>query len=300
MQGMIAGISGLGVNFSDLQEFDRTFSVMSFFPRSTRALLNEKLRKSLLERVGVTVQTGTDGRIAIYQSALFSTPLERQKFLRVAEEIAEGIFESAASLETRDRPDGKEVVEVYRSMGRRGPGNASPVTSDDVNALLSQTVPRRIPGAILKKAHGGSAWMLVLGGFFALVGLFFSFLFSGGLGLLVASLFTLVGVSVAYFSLRYRQGRERLLRDGRCEAFEVKDVQATNVYENNTRQFQVTAFGVPGKISLNVHRDAATLAKQRKAQGKPIKVIVDSADPSKVLWVEAWAIDACVNAVVSG
>jgi len=184
-------------------------------------------------------------------------------------------------------------------MGSLGPGKDSLVTSEDVNELLSQPSPRKIPKKILKKAYGGSAGFLAIGSFFAALGLFFSVLLSDGLAFLLSSFVTLVGLSSIYLAMRYRQSKERLLRDGRCEAFKVKDVRASNTYENNTRVFFVTVVGVAGTILLNVHREAATMARTRKERGKPIKVLVDSVDPSKVLWVEAWAIDACINADIS-
>jgi len=73
LQGMFAGISGLGVDFPGVPEFGNKFSVMTFFPKSTRALFNEKLQRLFLKHIGIKVQTGTGGRIAIYQNGQFST-----------------------------------------------------------------------------------------------------------------------------------------------------------------------------------------------------------------------------------
>ena len=56
LQDMFAGITGLGIDFPDFPEFGNRFSVMTFFPRSTRALLTEKLTKAFIERGGMTVQ----------------------------------------------------------------------------------------------------------------------------------------------------------------------------------------------------------------------------------------------------
>jgi hypothetical protein len=299
LQGMISGISGLGIDFPDFPEFGSRFSVMTFFPRSTRALLNEKLRKSLLERVGVTVQTGTDGRIAIYQSGLFLTQFEHQEFLKVAEELAECIFESAALLMADNRPNGKEVIEAYQSMGMLGPSKDLLVTGEDVSQLLSQSIPREIPNKLLKKAYGESSGLMAIGIIFAVVGLIFLPQISDKLSALLFSVFTLVGLSLAYFAMRYRKSRKRLLRDGTCESYEVRDVQASNTYEKSTRLYFVTADGGAGTIHLKVHREAATMARIRKVRGEPINVLVDPVDTSKVLWLEEWAIDACVDADIS-
>jgi hypothetical protein len=180
-------------------------------------------------------------------------------------------------------------------------GRRQVVTARDVDALLSQRPPRRVPDDILRRRLGpNSALFAWLGPLLAAGGLATGLtgLLAGGAWnedrlslLVVGAAFVLVGGLSGYFAWRFRVRNKRLLRQGLVASAVIECVEETEDYIGREQQhrvrFRVEAGGRPWTAEFNVDGRGARRAERSIEGAEAVRVLYDPRRPERILWAEA-------------
>ena len=313
------------VAFPARPDIAEAYAVQSFTPDSTRALLEPAVLDALSTVDGLCIKIESNAVIAwVHRSTVdFSAgggsrdrderldDASRDQLLRDAWQVCRFIVEDAQAGRRAARAvEGSYAQESARTARRHG-GMVGRmldrllVTSEMADRVYNQSPPRSgIDGPVVRRAYGGSTFpLLVLGGLtlgFITLGTLFSTLGGEGPGAKIAPLFFIPPVvtgSIAFFILRWRLGRRRLLLRGRLVEAQVHSVSATGLTSGNDSiskiSFKLTG-GTSGMPSMNVRSAAACVAERLRDQESVTQVLVDENDerPRKCLWIGGWVLAA--------
>jgi hypothetical protein len=318
----LGGGEELTIEIPENEDFNRQFSIISIEPDSTRTLFTREVVDAFQQNSELTVKTEY-GQIAVYQKGQTVPPAEQQSFYTSAREIVDAITRSAATLPADSRRRGEKWVETIQSMNglMRRMLCKHLVTSQQVNDFLGQSMPRTAPRPIRNFAYGSCRSGMIVGAGIILFGMVFVVLATESEGFLsykpyLIMLLPLIGIAILFSCGRQWLRHRRLLRNGDCEQAQVVKVEALEISEDEEvsedeeesedylkndqyffsagRKHNVTFETGYGRFTIRVGKQPANLARLLKKRGKATRMLVDTVDPSKVLWIDGLAVDTYI------
>ena len=166
------------------------------------------------------------------------------------------------------------------------------VTREQVDDLLSQATPRRIPRSILKRTMGMNLSVIIAG--------LVMVIFCGGLGVL-GVIFTndifglilislgLVGCLISGLAWRWRRRRLRMLQHGRIVNARIISIEALDLMTDQEVLHTVTFQTTHGySISMDLLSDPTRIARELMYSDATTKVLIESEETGLGVWLEGW------------
>lgn len=303
------GAGALNFELPEYQDFNRQFLITMFEPDLMRTLFTRDVVDAFQRNSEFTVKTEPD-QIAVYRSGQAVPPAEQHRFYTSAREIVDAITKSAVAFPADAKPRGEQWIETIQAL--RGPLGRKMrkelVTTQQVNDFLVQSGPRAAPRTIRNFAYGLSRSNMIGGGGFFLIAtmIVLVVLMIKSEGITPTMIVVALIGAVLFFFATFFSGRDwlrgrRLLRYGVCEQAQVVKVEALEISEENYdtgysifsagRQHNVTFETGYGRLTIRVGGKPAKLARSFQERGDTTRVLVDTADTSKVLWIDGLAVD---------
>ncbi len=294
------------LDFEDSPEFSNEYHLHAWSETPVRLLFTKAIRDHLGKRHGWSVM-GRRNVLVIYYHNRVVDGEERTNFMDEALEIL-GLFQQAEeTLDTmpqvrRETTGGDMAATAERMGGLAGSMLANQlrklsVTQQELDQFASSPTPRTIPRGIKRQVVGNYLVFVPFGFLFIVAGLVAGsvfYLMSEGaqrwISIPFFLFFPMIGSGMVFFPLRHYWRKNRALRDGKVVSARVTDIERTNASVNQQRRYHVSVdFSDGGQQVtrvLNAYGPAVDLARQRKENGEPMRVIVDPADCEHLIGID--------------
>lgn len=304
------------IDFADSPEFSSRYHLFGWSQKAVRELFTEPVRNRLAEHPGWCLRAKGDC-IVLYRHHTVIPEDELPEFVADALHILQPLKESAAELSERgdvsEEPGIDEILETADRMGGfagaalRAQFARLFVTREELETFLATSPPRdHIPPGIRRQVLGASSGFLIGGGIALLIGVaFVTFALVASTGrfrgapppLLFAAVGAVpatIGFALLVAGFVYRKNRLRILREGRLVEGTIEAVERSSIMVNNQPMHYVRIRyeldGSEHTAELRAMSAQGTKASRLKELGRPVRLLVDSDAPQRVLCPDLWLV----------
>ena len=310
LRSMVGGFGA--IEFEDTPEFSKLYDVHGWSEKPVRVLFIREIRDHLAKKPGWSVR-GQGTRLVIFQRNRVCKDQERETFVGNSLEIMQLFRDGEEALDAqpaiRRETDASDILATTDRMGGfvgaslRRQLEKFMTTPADFEMFVNSPVPRRIPSSIKRQVMGDNFPLIPIGMMFAIVGLVAGvsiMIFDDSqlrfpIGMAFACLFPVVGGLMAGLTFMHRREKGRLLKKG---------VMTTGVISKVKKSGAITHQQAVHKVKLKYEKDgemiaadstasgiAATQAEQLLDSKKPVRVLVDPANPEHVFCLDLLVIN---------
>lgn len=297
----LMGAAGFqGVRFPEQPAFESRYFVLATDVIGTRALLNAPVRAWLAAHPGLGLEAGGNG-ILVYRSGKLLRAEELAAFLAEAAELVRLLEQSGRRADLKPTAPATPQDElrafaaqmpapVARSMEKQL--KAKLVSREVVQAFVGQPPPRKIPTNIANN-HRPALLIAAMGAFFAAMGAGAGVIavHTQWIGLVLSTIFLLIGAPMLFFGGRLWWRRDRLLRRGELGAARIVGVEPAGWSDDDGEVFNVTAtYQAAGQAQEGRCKVRGRPGKRGPGfaeQGKTAAILYDPVHPDRILLVDA-------------
>lgn len=302
-QGLIGRQS---IQFLDSPKFAESYFVHGWNEQAVRLLFTHELRNCFLQRPGWSAR-GVRNWLVVYRENEVCDATQLDQCVADALRLVENFQKGEEALD--DRPDIRREATISDVVSglEQGGGLAAAilkrqlkktqVTPQELETFVAQQLPREtIPPGLKRQVVGDNLLLVFIGLLFLVVGIAvpWPLAIAGDgeaklVGIILGTIFPLVGGGIAFFTLRHRIGRNRLLREGLLTQGRITDVKRSSVEVNNARRYLVHIdYHVHGHSRSTIMHLYANVEKARELQtkGTPVRLLVDPKNDSKVICLD--------------
>ncbi|MBG83458.1 MAG: hypothetical protein CMJ40_02805 [Phycisphaerae bacterium] len=287
------------LEFKDRESFNTKYTVESPVPVSAMTLFDDVLVDALDQHDGMDVIGDQNGIMAWRDSDDLIKGDERDQlaidastiFLPVVNDPGRGAAIASSNpgsymdeqIARWKQDDSSEARALLKKL----------VTREQVDELLSQATPRRIPHSILKRTLGMNLSVIIAG--------LVMVIFCGGLGVLgviftndiffslILILLGLVGCLIFGLAWRWRRRRLRMLRRGQIVDARITSIEALDLMDDDEVLHTVTFQTTHGhSISMDLQSDPTRIARDLMYSDTKTRVLIDSEETGLGVWLEGW------------
>ena len=297
------------VDFSSHPHFSSAYHLFAANTGRIRSLFDDHVLDALGRQPGFWIESNSDG-LFLYRENQLCDAEALKGFAGLAAQIFR-LFDHAARQAGMTKYALRPPKQDARALIEKMPGlmghtmRKELVSHEDVEAFVRQMPPRKISSGLRAYLERQASQVVMgVGVMFAAGGTAFIYRFGsqalnashGSLGeniggMLLGLLFAAIGSPMAYFSIRARRRIKRLLRHGRTAEGRIETVAPTGASVNGVEQFLITVRYSSGGRDIRAScKDigfGAERARRHIAEGTPVTILVDPADPQRVLLADA-------------